>query len=201
MSPAADTPRPAGRRLWLVRHPRPCVPEGVCYGATDVPVDPDHLRVVQSTLAAQLPLRAHWRVSALSRAGALAAALQPLRAGQPPAQVDPRLNEMDFGRWEMQAWDAISAAALQAWTDDFQHHRCGHGESVAMLMARVGAVWQEARLSPGSEDEVWFTHAGVMRAVQLLQVGHRPDPNRPLWATDWPRTTVPFGGVMVWPLT
>lgn len=197
MSHPSSAPATGGRRLWLVRHPRPRVPAGICYGATDVPVDPDHLQKVLPSLAAQLPHGARWRVSGLSRAQALAQALHALRPGQSPAQADPRLNEMHFGAWEMQAWDAIGAQALQAWTDDFLHHRCGGGESVNLLLARVAAAWQEWQHLNAAGDEVWFTHAGVIRAVQWLQSGAFSGAQRTLSAADWPRQHLPFGGITV----
>lgn len=197
MSPLSSATAKDSRRLWLVRHPRPLVPDGVCYGATDVPVDPDHLQSVLPGLAVQLPQQALWRVSGLQRARALAQALHGLRSGQAPPLEDPRLNEMHFGTWEMQPWDTIGPSALQAWTDDFHHHRCGGGESVALLLARVASLWQDLLNRPGQGDEVWFTHAGVIRAVQLLQSGHRPGVDGALLATDWPCQSLPFGGITV----
>lgn len=189
--------RVSGRRLWLVRHPRTLAPTGVCYGASDVPLDPRHLADVLPTLAAQLPPAARWRVSPLARARGLADALQQ-RMGLPHApSVDPRLAEMHFGRWEMQAWEAIGPADLQAWTDDFVHYRCGGlGESVHQFLHRVSGVWNQCH-EQGEGDEVWITHAGVIRAIQLLQ---RLPP--PAWAglqaADWPRETLPFGALRVW---
>ena len=56
-------------------------------------------------------------------------------------QVDAALREMDFGAWDGQRWEAIGAAALDAWLADFAHHAPGGGESLAALLERVRA-WQ-----------------------------------------------------------
>lgn len=189
----------SSRRLWLVRHPRPLVAAGLCYGASDVPADPAHLAERLPLLCAQLPAQARWHVSPLARARVLADALQlRLRLPQAPC-VDARLAEMDFGQWEMQAWDAIAAAELQAWSDDFAHHRCGgQGESVQQFLQRVSAAWRQT-VQQAEGDVVWVTHAGVIRALQLL----RQQPQGPwagLQAAHWPRDALPFGGVTVWPI-
>ncbi len=42
-------------RLWLVRHARVMLAGGLCYGASDVPADPDHTQAVAATLATVLP--------------------------------------------------------------------------------------------------------------------------------------------------
>lgn len=189
----------SARRLWLVRHPRPLVPSGVCYGASDVAVDPHHLTEVLPGLAGQLPFAARWRVSPLARARVLADALQQ-RMGLPGApSVDPQLAEMDFGQWEMQAWAAVAPADLQAWTDDFVHYRCGgQGESVHQFLHRVSRAWRQC-LEQGQGDEVWITHAGVIRAMQLLQ-RMPPQAWTGLQAADWPRETLPFGALAAWPI-
>jgi alpha-ribazole phosphatase len=182
------------RQLYLVRHPRPLAPPGVCYGATDVPVDPQHLQAVVQSLSPQLPRGTAWRVSQHARARELAQAMQAHGFASSLGRVDPRLNEMDFGDWEMRPWDAIDPAALQAWTDGFATYRCGgHGESAGMLIDRVASVCRET-LAPDGGDEVWFTHAGVIRAVQWL-VGQKPSLNGALVAGQWPAAPLPYGSV------
>ena len=182
------------RRLWLVRHPRPLVEPGICYGASDLPADAlDTARAAQA-LAAALPARCRLFVSGLQRARQLARAVQDLRPELPAARVDPRLNEIDFGCWEMQAWDGIARAAFDAWTADFARHRFGGRESVAELLLRVEAALAQALASEpdeeGAADLVWITHAGVIRALAHLQAcpGLLPPT-----AEHWPREAPAFG--------
>ena len=46
-------------------------------------------------------------------------------------RFDARLAELDFGHWEMQSWDGIPRAEVDAWAADVAHYRPGGGESVA----------------------------------------------------------------------
>lgn len=182
------------RRLYLVRHPRTLAPPGACYGATNVPVDPAHLLEVVQTLPSQLPAGLNWRVSELDRARELVQTLQARGVVQGQGQVDARLNEMDFGDWEMRLWADIDAADLQTWTDAFATFRCGgQGESVGMLMDRVASVCREV-CAPQGGDEIWFTHAGVIRAVRWHFDQNRTL-NAALRASDWPADTIPYGSV------
>jgi alpha-ribazole phosphatase len=94
---------------------------------------------------------------------------------------------MDFGQWEGERWDAIPAAALTAWTDDFWRHRFGGAESVAEVMARVASVWDEAVQS--TTPQVWVTHAGVIRAASLIARGVRTVHD----AGSWPDQVLAYG--------
>ena len=58
-------------------------------------------------------------------------------------------------------------------------------------MARVAAAWDEW-LARG-RDAVWVTHAGVVRAVRLLERGVRV----PTAARDWPAEPLAFGAAWV----
>ena len=207
MSGMGGMSRKDGRRqLWLVRHARPLVEPGLCYGASDLPADAADTERAARELAAVLPAGAILRMSGLQRAQQLAHALHPLRPELAAPVADTRLNEMDFGRFELERWDAIARAEFNAWTDNFHSHRFGGRESVADLLARVGQALRDplaahpgaAQPQAGQRDLVWFTHAGVIRAATLLHA--RPDA-RPL-ATDWPTQAPAFGGwhCLDWPL-
>jgi len=100
--------------LWIVRHARPLIAAGICYGVLDVQADASATDQAVRELADTLPTGAVLRVSPLTRCQQMAGALCTLRADL-QARTDPRLREMDFGCWEGVAWDAIPQAALQAW--------------------------------------------------------------------------------------
>lgn len=173
-------------KLWLLRHAQVDLSPGLCYGASDVPAHANLTQAAAEALAPLLPRDASLQVSALGRAMQLAAALQSLRPDLSPAHPDPRLNEMDFGQWELQPWNAIPREAFDAWMADFAQHRFGGVESTQQVIDRVASALQDLR-SAGQAEGVWVTHAGVIRAVQYLAVyGSRPIQSVGEWPVDAP---------------
>ncbi|MCP3718229.1 alpha-ribazole phosphatase [Paraburkholderia sp. CNPSo 3281] len=158
--------------LVLIRHPAVAVDAGVCYGASDVPLAGDATQQAASLAGriAALGVREPQRIetSPLTRCASVAAALGRLRGHTP--QAEARLAEMDFGAWEMQRWDAIERAQIDAWAANFEHAREHGGESVAQFDARVSG-WFDA-LDACEKSTVWaVTHAGVIRTVTARALG------------------------------
>ena len=175
-------------RLWLVRHAQPRMAPGICYGVLDMPADAAATQATAQRLAAALPAGALVLHSTLQRCELLALSLQALRPDL-ASKPDARLRELDFGRWEGQAWDTIGQTAIDAWTADFAHHAPGGGESLAAMLARVASAAEEARQAP-TADVVWITHAGVARCVGwLLAQGASRLPR----ADEWPAAAPGFG--------
>lgn len=182
-------------KLWLLRHAEVLLPPGLCYGASDVAADARRTGEAAQAAAARLPANLPVRVSHLGRAQQLARELHALRPDLGPATPDMRLNEMDFGCWELQPWDAIPRAAMEAWTADFDGHCFGGRESVQRMLARVADALADlhAALPPGGEA-LWITHAGVIRSVlHIAARGHVPLGD----ASRWPREAVPLGGLQL----
>ncbi|MFX1671726.1 alpha-ribazole phosphatase [Paraburkholderia sp. A2WS-5] len=153
--------------LVLIRHPAVAVEAGVCYGKSDVALAAAADAGAASIAArlAALDVRAPQRIetSPLARCASVARVLGQMHDGM-AAHEDARLAEMDFGAWEMQRWDAIERAQIDAWAADFAHARTHGGESVAQFYARV-STWFDA-LDAGAHERVWaVVHAGVIRAV------------------------------------
>ena len=147
--------------LTLVRHTRPLIAGNVCYGAADLDLAPtfeeEAARVVRG-----LPLAERLVTSPLRRCRRLAERIGAAQSLVPV--VDPRLREMDFGRWEGVPWDAISRDEMDAWAADFLHARPHGGESVHMLYERARAAVASYRRTGLSHIVV--THAGVIKAVR-----------------------------------
>ena len=170
--------------LTLVRHTRPLVPDGVCYGVTDLELAPtfedEAARVVDALPHVERlvtsPLRRCLRLA--ERIGA-AQSLAPI--------VDPRLKEMDFGTWEGIPWDAIPRDEMDAWAADFLHARPHGGESVHMLYERARSAIAEYREIGLSHIVV--THAGVIKAVRA----------KDRYPGAW-KSNVEFGGTVTLPL-
>lgn len=169
-----------------MRHARVVLAPGLCYGASDVAADAAHTEQAAGILAEVVPPGAACRVSGLARAQQLMAALRARRPDLGPAHIDTRLNEMDFGAWELQRWDAIPRSAFDIWMADFAHHRVGDGECTQQVIDRVASALNDTRRS-GAADGLWVCHAGVIRAVQfLLRRGHRTIAQVNEWPEDAP---------------
>jgi alpha-ribazole phosphatase len=168
-------------QLFLVRHPRPEFSEGVCYGRTDLGLTEDVAAVVQR-VQPQLPIDAPIYSSPLQRCRLLAEALTPT------PRIDARLQEMDFGTWEMQPWSAIDRTALDAWAADPGGFAPPEGESPAQLLARVSEFYVDLHAT-GVKEAVLITHAGVIKALQGLL--------RRLPANEWMQLTFAFSSVTV----
>lgn len=175
-------------KLWLQRHARVLCETGLCYGRMDVQADEAATQQAATELAQTLPRGVALWTSPLRRCQVLADALQQLRPDLGIAQADARLAEMHFGAWEGQLWSAIAREDFDAWTANFAAGRAGaEGESTDQFLQRVAAAWDDWRAS--GQDAVWITHAGVMRAVQLIEAGRRSVPI----AADWPAEAIAFG--------
>lgn len=180
-------------KLWLLRHARVELEEGLCYGASDVPASAALTQQAAEAAAAFLPPGLPVVVSGLGRAQQLARALGSLRLDLGAPVVDTRLNEMDFGCWELRRWDAIPRAAFDDWMADFAHHRFGGAESTQQVIERVADAL-DAQRAAGVSQAVWVTHAGVIRAVQFI-AAHGRGPIRE--ASEWPRASPEPGGCSV----
>lgn len=152
-------------QLYLVRHPRPEVPAGHCYGRSDLAANPQDLERVLAALTSQglagaMPVYA----SPLIRSAALAQRLTPAPA------FDARLAEMDFGAWELRSWDDIPRAEIDAWSADLLDYRPGGGENVMDVAARVAGFHTDVTRS-GHAQALVICHAGTMRLLHSLHLG------------------------------
>ena len=163
-------------QVFLIRHPRPFLDLGICYGRLDI--EAEDPQPVAARLKPLLPEGTAVFSSPLQRARLLAEALDP------ETRIDERLSEMDFGEWEGQPWDAIDRDALDAWAADTLHYTPPGGESVARLQRR--AIDFVASLSDSPVALV--THAGIMRAL----LGHW----RQLPVAEWTQLKFDFGSML-----
>ncbi len=152
-------------KLILIRHPQPEVAAGICYGKTDLPLRESAFateQVVHNWALVQAP--SHMVCSPLvrcTRLGAALAALHPNTA----LTFDTRLQELDFGSWEMQPWDSIGKSAMDAWIASGFDALHG-GESLQALDARVASWLQDVQSTYAADQTLWvITHAGVIRSI------------------------------------
>lgn len=158
-------------RLILVRHPRPLVAPGVCYGSSDLPAAEDDIGRVHAALvaSASIPPGTPVYSSPLQRCAVLASRLGA-------HTLDARLAEMDFGAWELRSWDDIPRAEVDAWAAGLVHYRPGGGESVLQVAERVAAFRADLlREQNGTEHRrrqaVIICHAGTIRLLAAIEAG------------------------------
>lgn len=148
----------------LIRHPRPAVGEGVCYGSSD-------LGLADGFEAAAGALRG--RLADLAGTTLFSSPLQRCRKmaeilGTP--RIDQRLQELHFGKWELAPWDAIDRGEFEHWREDFVHRAPPEGESYASLSRRTLAFLADAQTQE-HRGIIVVTHAGVIRALLAHALG------------------------------
>ncbi|REG81341.1 histidine phosphatase family protein [Marinomonas pollencensis] len=153
-------------KLYLIRHPRPDVEKGLCYGQTDVPLAPGwmsdaaHLsQYLEQRITADNTVFYH---SPLKRAAKLASFIS-----QDHSRMSEALKELDFGLWEKQLWRNIPRESIDLWFNNMLHAAPYQGESLQALANRVWGWWL-ARQKSDVEHLVVVTHAGVIKVLVSL---------------------------------
>jgi len=165
--------------LFLIRHPAPAVPDGTCYGRSDVGLVED-AAVSAARLRDRLPANIPVYTSPLRRCRSVAEQLSPAPV------ADARLMEMDFGEWELRRWDEIEKSVFDAWIADILNFTPPGGESAAMMLARTLDFLDALQRSGGAAAAI-VSHGGVLRVLfaHWLEVPPR----------RWPRLVFDFGAV------
>lgn len=154
----------------LVRHPRPLVAPGVCYGRLDLPLHPGadaQIIEIQRVLVGFEP-DAVWS-SPAQRCSTVATRL----SGATQVKTDSRLLELDFGAWEGVAWDAVPRDSLDEWASDVWSFAAPGGESGAALAARVTEFHHDLRIAGGTC--VVVSHGGPLKVLRALLRGDAID--------------------------
>ena len=163
-------------QVFLIRHPKPVIEAGICYGRLDV--DAHAPQTVADQIKPLLPADVPVFSSPLRRARQLAEALHPSPV------IDQRLCEIDFGDWEGRAWNDIERSLLDAWAADVIGFTPPGGESVASLQRRVIDFATSLATLPAV---ALVAHAGVLRAL----VGHWQQ----LPIAEWTQLQFDFGSL------
>lgn len=166
--------------LHLLRHPRPDVAAGVCYGRLDLPLAmPDALTGARIEGVPRLDALVS---SPARRCRALAEALA-MTMGDGGSSltltVDPSWQELDFGVWEGRRWDEIDRIDSDPWAEDVWRCAPPSGETYMALTQRVLTALQGLvrTYAPGLAEVAVVTHAGPIRAVHAWVEGL--DPRQP----------------------
>ena len=128
--------------IYFMRHTAVDVPQGVCYGQTDVPLKPTF--EMEATRCVRLATF----------------------CGYPDAERDDRLKELNFGDWEMHRFDEIADANLERWYADYLHVKATNGESFEDQYRRVADFLDELRQKPYEQVAI-FAHGGILLNAQI----------------------------------
>ncbi len=152
-------------KITFVRHTSVDVPQGICYGKTDVPLAitfRNEREIVKQNLSSE-----KFEVvysSPLSRCTILASSIIP----ENEIRIDSRLQEFDFGDWEMADWNALfESGAGKIWFADYVNTQCPNGESFADQIFRVQSFIGDLQKEK-MNDVLVFAHAGTIRAAMCI---------------------------------
>ena len=155
----------------LIRHTKPAVEEGVCYGQTDLTLadsfDQEYSRM-QSKISKSYD---HVISSPLMRCHRLA---ERIVAGLDiNIELDDRIMEYNFGDWEMLPWSEFKDDASKSWMDNFVDQPAPNGDSIVSMQKRVTEFWNSitSRDTDKHSHIAVVTHSGVQRLIhaQILE--------------------------------
>ncbi len=151
------------KEIYLIRHTTPDIKPGICYGASDVDVNGDfdvEAESIRKILSDFKP--EHLFSSPLKRCAKLADYLFPYNQ----KRLDIRLKEMDFGQWELGAWQDIDKEEMDIWSSDFVNSVPSTGESFQEVFNRMVSFFEEQiHLLPDQSNAAIVTHSGIIRCV------------------------------------
>ncbi|GAB3659286.1 alpha-ribazole phosphatase [Echinicola sediminis] len=147
--------------VYLIRHTTPKIAKGICYGQSDLPLADTFAQEAEAIKSQLGSLNSGALVfsSPLQRCALLSDAIF-----EEQAHRDSRLMELDFGDWEMKAWNELPEEELNPWMEDFVHIPCPNGESYMDLYQRCIDFLEEVKQYDAGQVVV-VCHAGPIRAM------------------------------------
>ena len=145
--------------IYVIRHTTPDVAKGICYGQTNLDVTttfPEEYQKIHEEISFDESTQVY--SSPLIRCKKLA------KTFGNDITYDNRLMELDFGNWEMQAWNTIPLEEMNPWMENFVDTKVPQGESYVQLQQRAMHFFN-ALEKETFEKCIVVTHAGVIRAL------------------------------------
>lgn len=149
-------------RIHFIRHTRPLIDAGVCYGQSDVPLAPSYL-YDRVELSKKLRHQYDYVYSSpLLRCQVLAKSL-----GCSEITLDDRLLEYNFGDWELQPWSELTCEHAKQWFNDYVTTVPPKGESLIEMNSRVLDFFDQLvkQHQAGNKTIAVVCHAGVLRLI------------------------------------
>lgn len=148
-------------KLTLIRHTSLQVAPGICYGQSDIDVSANFFDELNNLKTQLREIEYHAVYSSpLQRCAKLG---QALNLGEPV--IDNRLAELNFGDWEMQAWDDIPREIFDDWAHDYANKAPPNGETFGQLQQRALDFLDEMLSKHLNEHILVITHGGLIRAL------------------------------------
>lgn len=173
--------------LYLVRHPRPEITPGICYGQSDLELASGYtsdFKIIKS----QLPVsNSVIYTSPLKRCLYLAEYLSSSYI------TAPELMELNFGQWEMQPWNQITRTNLENWANSYFHVPPPDGETFIRLIHRTHCFIK--KFNSPETPSIIITHAGVIRVLVGLTESIPPQKWMGIPINYSQVTTIPLNGL------
>jgi len=146
--------------LYLIRHTKVDIKQGICYGQTNVDVASTFSKEAKIIKNQISEIRFDKIYSSpLKRCKKLAQFLF-----NDEIKFDNRLMELNFGNWEMQEWDLINAPEYQKWMNDYIYTPCLNGESFQELHERVSYFLDDLK-NQNYKNVAIVAHGGSIRSI------------------------------------
>jgi alpha-ribazole phosphatase len=168
------------KTLTLIRHTKPSLAPGICYGQLDIEVAESFL-VEAAAVANWIDPAELIITSPLLRTRRLAEHLAV--EYDFVLSEDSRLMEMHFGDWEGREWNDIARCDIDAWSADVLCYAPPNGESAQQLMQRVSSLMQDLAKLP-QQHIALVAHGGSIRAL-LAQLAGIPLSRTLGWQIDY----------------
>lgn len=154
-------------KLYLLRHTRPDVQDGICYGQTDIAPSQSFRDETDNIKLALLPLKFSAIYSSpLKRCSMLA---ETINNTDFPVVYDERLMELNFGDWELKKWNNIELTIeARKWFADYINFSCPGGESYRDLLNRVQNFISDLKKKNDNQPVLVVCHAGVIKSFNAL---------------------------------
>ncbi len=148
--------------IYFVRHTKPSVAEGLCYGQTDLDVAESFKEEAEQVIQALPTSFDRIYSSPLKRCLRLAQELSS------DIIIDDRLLELNFGDWEMKRWDEIPQEELNPWMKDYLNKAPPNGETANQLIRRVATFYDDLKTNAPGKNILIVGHLGPIRCFYAL---------------------------------
>jgi alpha-ribazole phosphatase len=158
--------------IYLVRHTKPSVKQGICYGHSNVDVASSF--VTEADCIAERLKKIQFKLlysSPLLRCKKLA---ERLTLNPEAIIYDARLKELNFGYWEGKLWSEFEQTPeTLTWFADYLNVSCPGGESYLELLIRVRDFLNDI-VKPSDENILIISHTGPIRSIYSILSGIDP---------------------------
>lgn len=152
------------KTLYLIRHTRPDILAGICYGQLDIDTSKSFSAEAEKVLGYLPPLDLII-ASPLLRTRKLAEFLA--QTANCKLDTDSRMIEKNFGSWEGRHWDDIPRHEIDDWANDVMGYAPEGGESAQQLTLRAQDFLRDLSQMPQRHIAL-VAHGGSIRALLSL---------------------------------